>query len=121
MRDIKPLLLLLLSIGLVCTWIYHIYDKTIYSQRRTEVYIKDSAAVADAIKDSLDKIYSATISDLDSRLSYSKNNADSLQVRIDGKLKEINRLKTEISGILNKQGLSKNDIGSARKKIGQLQ
>ena len=121
MKDIKPLLLLLLSIGLVSTWIYHIYDKTMYSQRRTEVYIKDSAAVADAIKDSLSKLYSTAISELDTRLSYTKLNADSLQSKLDSKLKEINRLKSEIGGILNKQNFSKDDLGVARQKIGELQ
>jgi len=121
MKDIKPLLLLLLSIGLVSTWIYHIYDKTMYSQRRTEVYIKDSAAIADAIKDSLGKIYSTTINDLDNRLNYSRVNADSLQSRLDSKLKEINRLKSEIGGILNKRHFSKNDLGTAKQKIRELQ
>ena len=92
-----------------------------YSHRRTEVFIKDSAAVADAIKDSLNKIYSATISELDTRLNYSRVNADSLQSRLDNKLKEINRLKSEIGGILNKRDFSKKDMGEARQKIGELQ
>jgi len=121
MKDIKPLLLLLLSIGLVSTWVYHIYDKTQYSQRRTEVYIKDSAAVADAVRDSLNKIYSITINDLDTRLNYSKVNADSLQNRLDSRLKEINLLKSEIGGILNKRNFSKDDLGVAKQKIGELQ
>ena len=92
-----------------------------YSQRRTEVYIKDSAAVADAIKDSLNKIYSATINDLDNRLNYSRVNADSLQSTLDNKLNEINRLKSEIGGILNKRHFSKNDLGTAKQKIKELQ
>ncbi len=121
MKDIKPLLIVLLSIGLVSTWVYHLYDKTMYSHRRTEVYIKDSAAVADAIKDSLNKIYSATISELDTRLNYSRVNADSLQSRLNSKLNEINRLKSEIGGILNKRDFSKKDMGEARQKIGELQ
>lgn len=121
MRDSKSLLLLLLSIGLVSTWIYHIYDKTIYSQRKTEVYITDSTAVAEAIRDSLHSIYSTTITDLDARLSYSRLNEDSLRHSLDRKLQEINRLKSEISGILNKQGFSRTDLGSAREKINELQ
>ena len=92
-----------------------------YSQRRTEVYIKDSAAVADAIKDSLNKIYAATINDLDTRLNYSRISADSLQSRLASKLKEINRLKSEIGGILNKRNFSKNDLGTAKQKIRELQ
>ena len=92
-----------------------------YSHRRTEVYIKDSAAVADAIKDSLNKIYSAAINDLDNRLNYSRVNADSLQNTLDNKLNEINRLKSEIGGILNKRSFSKNDLGTAKQKIKELQ
>ncbi len=121
MRDIKPLLILLLSIGLVSTWVYHLYDKTIYSQRRTEIYIKDSAAVADAIKDSLNKIYTSTINDLDNRLSESRFNADTLRSRLNNKLDEIDILKAEIGGILNKKDFSKKDLGDARQKIGELQ
>jgi|SRR5688500_15222637 hypothetical protein len=121
MRDIKPLLIVLLSIGMVSTWVYHIYDKTMYSQRRTELYIKDSAAVAAAIKDSLNKIYSTTITDLDTRLSYSRLNADSLQNKLDSKLNEIDLLKSEIGGILNKRDFSKNDLSTAKQKIGELQ
>ncbi|MGZ8523238.1 MAG: hypothetical protein ACXWV1_02360 [Chitinophagaceae bacterium] len=121
MRDIKPLLLVLLSIGLVSTWVYHLYDKARYSQLKTEVYIKDSSARAEAIKDSLSKIYASTIIDLDNRLSYSKLSADSLQSSLDSKLQEINSLKSEIGGILNKSDFSKNDLGTAKQKIGELQ
>lgn len=128
MRDIKPLLLILLSIGLVGTWTYHLYDKTIYSQRRTEVFVRDSAAVADAIRDSLQKIYSSTITDLDSRLvtagdslSSSQARADSLQRRLEKRLAEINRLKSEINAILNKGNASTGDMALARKKITELQ
>ena len=46
MKDTKTLLLMMLSAGLTGTWVYHLYDKTQYSKRRTEVYIKDSVAVA---------------------------------------------------------------------------
>jgi len=65
MRDIKTLLLALLSTGLVATWVYHLYDKTIYTSQKREVYIKDSIAVAEAVRDSLQKIYSSTKNELD--------------------------------------------------------
>ncbi|MEP7372814.1 MAG: hypothetical protein ABI675_05445 [Chitinophagaceae bacterium] len=121
MKDIKPLLLVLLSIGLVSTWIYHIYDKTVYSQRKTEVYEKDPLSVANAVKDSLDKLYSATIRELDTRLDSSQSNAASLQSRLDSRLREINKLKLEISNILDKRNFSKSDLSLARQKIGELQ
>jgi predicted nucleic acid-binding Zn-ribbon protein len=121
MRDIKPLLIILLSIGLVSTWIYHIYDKTQYSQRKTEVLVKDSAAVADAIKDSLNRLYSATISELDTRLDSSESNAASLQSKLDNKLTEINQLKSDIRNILNKRDFSRTDLRQAKAKISELQ
>ncbi len=121
MKDSKSLLMLLLSIGLVGTWVYHIYDKTIYSQRQPAKYINDSTAVAESIRDSLQNVYSTTIIDLDTRLSYSQLNEDSLRNSLDNRLNEINRLKLEISGILNKQGFSRTDLGDARQKINELQ
>jgi peptidoglycan hydrolase CwlO-like protein len=134
MKDIKPLLLVLLSIGLVSTWVFHIYDKTMYSRQKTEVSVKDSE-LADGIKDSLNKLYSSAIRELDSRLDSSQTNADSLQNRLissktnaatlqrqlDSKLRDINRLKMEISNILGKSDFSKSDSKVARQKIEELQ
>lgn len=117
----KSNLLVLLSVGMVGTWVYHLYDKTIYSQRRTEVYVKDSAAVADGIRDSLQKIYSVTINDLDSRLAETRNDADSVKTQLNSKLTEIYKLKNEISTILKNRGASKADMLLARQKISLLQ
>ena len=121
MKDIKALLLVLLSIGLVSTWIYHIYDKTMYSQRKTEVIEKDPLAAANAIKDSLSKLYTATIRELDTRLDSSQNNAAALQSSLDNKLQEINTLKLDISNLLGKKNFSKSDVMLARQKIAELQ
>jgi len=121
MRDMKSLLLVLLSGGLICTWVYHLYDKTQYSQRRTEVYIKDSAAVADGIRDSLQKIYSTTIQHLDSRLDSTLLTQDSLQVELGANLSRIKTLQTEINSILNKKGASDEELNVARGKIKELQ
>lgn len=111
----------MLSVGLVGTWVYHLYDKTQYSQRRTEVYIKDSTAVAQGVQDSLQKIYSHTINDLDARLDSTKSNAGLLQGELQNKLGEINRLRTEITAILRKNDLGKSDLDLARKKTNELQ
>lgn len=129
MRDIKPILLLLLSVGLVATWTYHLYDKTQYSQRRTEVLVKDSAAVADAIRDSLTRIFSHTIKKLDQELSVSNSDlssaqlkADSLQRTLAVRMKDIGRLREEINQILGKgRQASSGEIATARQKIEELQ
>lgn len=121
MRDTKSLLLLLLSFGLVGTWVYHLYDKTKYSKQRTEIYIKDSIAVAEGIQDSLHKLYSSTITNLDAELDSTKSNAGQLKGELGNKLSEINRLKAEIAAILKKNNVKKEDIELARKKTTELQ
>ncbi len=121
MRDTKSLLIVLLSTGLVATWIYHLYDKTQYSQRRTEIYIKDSIAVAEGIRDSLYKIYNATITDLDTRLDSTSASTDSLKSELDIKARQIRNLQQEINGILGKKGATREELTTARRKIAQLQ
>ena len=111
----------MLSVGLTGTWVYHLYDKTQYSQRRTEVYIKDSTAVAQGIQDSLHKLYTSTINDLDTELDSTKNTAGLLKGELSTKLVEINKLRSEIAAILKKNNIKKEDIELARRKASELQ
>jgi hypothetical protein len=120
-KDTKTILLALLAFGLVGTWVYHLYDKSAYSARKTEVYIKDSAAVAQGIQDSLERIYSRTINDLGIELDSTKNTAGQLKGELSKKLAEIYRLRTEISTILKKNNVKKEDLDLARKKTAELQ
>jgi predicted nuclease with TOPRIM domain len=121
MRDTKPLLILLLSIGLIGTWVYHLYDKTQYSTRKNEVFVKDSAAIADAVRDSLRLRYADTIEDMDNRLADTQTGKDSLRNELDVKFAEITQLKNQINKILRNHSSSRDDIDLARKKIGELQ
>ncbi len=121
MKDIRSSLLVMLSVGLVGTWVYHLYDKTRYSKQRNEVYVKDSIAVAQAVQDSLQKIYSFTINDLGAQLDSSQNKQGLLKSELNTKLAEIYRLRTEISVILKKNNVKKSDIDLARKKTIELQ
>ena len=121
MKDIRSFLLVMLSAGLIGTWIYHLYDKTMYTKKRHEIYIKDSVAVAEGVRDSLQKIYSVTINDLDLRLNETRTNADSLKTQLNANLSEIYKLRNEISGILKNRGATRADMDLARKKIGELQ
>ena len=121
MRDTKPLLMLLLSISLVSTWVYHFYDKADYSRQRSELSAADSTMIAGAIKDSLSSLYSAALLEMDTRLDSSQENAESLQSRLESKLDEIDLLKSEIRTILAKRDFSKKDLVQARKKIAELQ
>lgn len=111
----------MLSVGLVGTWIYHLYDKTQYTQRKNEVYIKDSMAVAQGVQDSLQKIYSNTINNLDAQLDSTKSTAGQLQGELSTKLAEINRLRAEIASILKRNNFKKEDLDLARRKTVELQ
>lgn len=121
MKDIRSSLLVMLSVGLVATWVYHLFDKTRYSRQRKEIYIKDSIAVAQGVQDSLQKIYSLTISDLGNRLDSTKSTAGLLQSELQNKLAEIYRLRTEIATILKRNDIKKADVDLARKKTIELQ
>ncbi len=121
MKDIKGFLLVMLSVGLVGTWVYHLYDKTQYTSNRKEIFIKDSIAVAEAVQDSLQKIYTASLNNLDLQLDSTRSGADSLKKQLNKKLGEINKLRAEINSILKNSGASPSDMTVARKKIAELQ
>ena len=121
MKDIKTSLLAMLSVGLVGTWIYHLYDKTQYASQRKEIFIKDSIAVAAAVQDSLQQLYNRSLQNLDRKLDSTRFDADSLRFTLGNKLEEINKLRNEINGILKNRGASQADMITARQKISELQ
>ena len=120
MRDIKPLLLALLSIGLVGTWVYHIYDKTQYASQLV-LTSQDSMHIAKAYTDSLTRHYTGTISELDQRLNSATINVDTLQSRLALRLKEISQLRAEIISIMGRKSLSKSEVTEANEKMALLQ
>ncbi len=111
----------MLSVGLVGTWIYHLYDKTQYASQRKEIFIKDSIAVAEAVQDSLQQLYARSMQTLDRKLDSTQFGADSLRFTLETKLVEINRLRNEINSILKNRGASQSDLLTARQKISELQ
>jgi hypothetical protein len=117
MKDTKTLLLLLVSIGLVSTWAYHLYDKSHYSTAQKEVFITDSLAIQQGINDSLQQMYNATLSKLDI-VTLGK---DSLTTEFKGKLAEIVNLRNEIAVVLNREGITRADLNRASEKIKVLQ
>jgi hypothetical protein len=120
-KKTKTVLLVMLSVGLVVTWAYHFYDKSVYSNRKSEVSIKDSVIVAQGIKDSLQRIYSRAINNLGTQLDSTKNTAGQLKGELSNKLSEIYRLRSEVASILKKSDLNKEDLDQARKKTAELQ
>lgn len=120
MRDIKPLLLVLLSVGFVGTWVYHLYDKSRYASQTAGVS-SDTGKVAADVRDSLQRAYSETISNLDFKLDSSQITADSLQVQLALRVNEINKLRREIGGILKNRYASKEELNLAKSKMGELE
>ena len=130
MRDTKTslllvlsLLLLSLSLVLLSIWGYNFYFASQNNKVKTDTPINIVSALGqntNAIRDSLQKIYTSTINKLDSRIDSTKNAADSVIGNVDNNLAEIDKLKGEISIILKKNnGLA--DLGTAREKIDELQ
>jgi hypothetical protein len=120
MKDTKTVLLVMLSVGLISTWVYYIYDKSVSNTHQPELVSNPTASVQ-RIQDSLQNIYSLTVDKLGSQLDSVKNTAGQLQGELNTRLEEINNLKTEIAALLKKNNGKKEDIELAGRKTTQLQ
>lgn len=121
MRDNKSLLLGLLSVGLIVTWVYHIYDKSRYSNLTREVFVKDSIAVAEAVSDSLRKYYTRSLDQLGIEKLQIDSSNNLLKGELGQRINEINKLRTEVAGILKRKNLTQADLSEAKTKIDDLQ
>ncbi len=128
MRDARSLILLLVSLLLVLvsfillwTWGYRFYNKNDEFKVAAKVVIMDSNAMANRIRDSLQKVYNETLYKLDTKLDSTIVNSDSLKRELDMKLGEFFRLSNEITAILNRRNNNYADFDVAKQKIGELQ
>ncbi len=121
MKDTKTVLLVMLSVGLLSTWVYYIYDKSVHNNHKREAVTVNPAVAVQSIQDSLQKVYSLTVNRLGAQLDSVKNTAGQLQGELNAKLEEINNLKTEIAALLKKNGAKKEDIELAGRKTTELQ
>lgn len=115
MTDSKNLLLLLVSVGLLGTWVYHLYDKSHYTNHSSEVLVKDTMATKEAVKDSLQKLFSERTYELDT----TKNATDSLKGSLDSTLSKIYELRQQIGDILKNRNATKTDLKKARDLIAE--
>lgn len=127
MRDNKSLLLLLVSLLLVLvsfvliwTWGYSFYTKNDDLKNNSKLVKVDSSSIAGKLNDSLKKMYSATLHDLDIQLDSTLSNSDSLKTELDIKLAEFYRLRSEIEVLLKTRNTI-TDFTVAKQKIGELQ
>ena len=114
------LLLVLVSFVLIWTWGYSFYSKNEITNSQTKPVVADSAAIANKVRDSLQKIYTATLQDLDVQLDSTLTHSDSLKNELDIKLAEFYRLRSEIADMLKNRSES-NNFEVAKQKIGELQ
>ena len=128
MRDARSLILLLVSLLLVLvsfiliwTWGYRFYNKNDEFKVAAKIVITDSNALANRIRDSLQKIYNETLYKLDTQLDSTLLNSDSLKKQLDIKLGEFYRLSNEITAILNRRNNNYADFDVAKRKIDELQ
>lgn len=117
MKDTRTILLLVVSLCLVGTWVYHLYDKNKYAAIASVELKKDTAIHQTAINNSIRLNYSNTLSALDS----ARVGKDSLNSELTGKLTEIDSLRNEIASILNISNITREDLRRAEDKIKQLQ
>ena len=121
MSDNKSLLLALLAGGLIITWVYHIYDKSQYSNHTREIFVKDSIAVAEAVSDSLRKYYTRTLDQLGVEKLEIDSTNNLLKGELGQRITEINKLRSEIGNILKRKNLTQADLAEAKTKIDDLQ
>ena len=121
MRDNKSILLAMLAAGLVITWVYHIYDKSQYSNHTREIFVKDSIAVAEAVSDSLRIYYTRTLDQLGVEKMQIDSSNSSLKGELGQRITEINTLRAEIGVILKRKNLTQADLTEAKTKIDDLQ
>lgn len=115
---VVSVLLLLVSFALLWTWGYQ-FSAFTKDKSGTVYIIKDSTAAANHTRDSLRRVYTATIEGF-SKLDSTWNRADSLTTDLDFKLSEFYKLRNEISELL-KNPVSRADLDLAKKKIDELQ
>lgn len=113
-----PIGLLFLSLVILFALGFRFYFKG--NNNDTVAVAKEKVVNNDFVRDSLQKIYKATISDLDNRLDSIWNNTDTLAGNLQTKLNEFYKLRKEISSLL-KTGSTNNDFAIASNKIGELQ
>jgi IS30 family transposase len=131
MKDIKTLLLLVVSILLIVvsvfllwTWTYRVKSITATVEKKDSV-MPTSANVASneasnaAITDSLQRFYNSVLGNINRSIDSVRNSTDSLK-GLGTKLAEFYKLRTEISDLL-KTKLSDADIAVAKQKIMELQ
>ena len=119
MKDIRNILLVIVSLCLVGTWVYHLYDKNKYANTDVLMPVKDSLAEQTKLNDSLRVAYNGLLQQIDS--SRTASTIDTAIVAPDSARTAIDSLRNEIAAILAINNITKEDLRRAEEKIKQLQ
>ncbi len=119
MKDIRNILLVVVSLCLVGTWVYHLYDKNKYANTDVLMPVKDSLAEQTKLNDSLRVAYNGLLQQIDS--SRTASTIDTAIVAPDSTRNAIDSLRNEIAAILAINNITKEDLRRAEEKIKQLQ
>lgn len=127
MKENRISLLLLLSMSLLLLafvvlfiWGFIYYRKAVNPAPAAVIVIKDSAALVNSTKDSMQQIFTATINQLNATLDSTRINTDSVQVNMESRLKEFHTLKYELDRLYN-TSLTSTQVAQAKEKIDDLQ
>ena len=119
MRDTRNILLVIVSLCLIGTWVYHLYDKNKYANTDVLLPVKDSLAEQTKVNDSLRVAYNGLLQQIDS--SRSAAVVDTAIVPLDSTSNAIDSLRNEIAAILAINNITKEDLRRAEEKIKELQ
>ena len=117
MRDSRTLLLILVTICLVGTWVFYIYDKVRNSTVVPVLPAADTTTRKKELNDSLSRLYQASVRQIET----AKSGQDSLNRELQQKMREMDTLRNEINQMLSINTLTREDLEKASKKIQQLQ
>lgn len=119
MRDSRSVLLLLVSLCLIGTWIYHIYDKSKYAAVGVPTVQPpvDTLTATIRFNDSVTQLYQSAVVQLED----AKSGKDSLNKELQQRVGEIDTLRIEINRMLSETYLTKEDLKKALAKIQNLQ
>jgi hypothetical protein len=127
MKETRISLLLLLSMSLLLLafvvlfiWGFTYYRKAVNPPPAAVVVMQDSAALVNRTRDSMQRVFTATINKLNARLDSTRVNTDSVQVNMETRLKEFYTLKNEIDRLYD-ASLTPAQLVQAKEKINTLQ
>jgi hypothetical protein len=115
--------LLLLAFIILFAWGFIYYRnaaQTAKNQQPHIVYQDSSTLTAQKLKDSLQKMYSNTVAQLNNQLDVASMSADSIKENIDDKYREFSVIRTEISALLE-NSKTVEQVNNAKQKLLVLQ